>query len=91
MKVPNSCPSCNNALDVYQLKCINCKTIIEGDFKMPKYLVLNSDEQKFIIDFFLCSGNIKEISKQENLSYPTIRKKINSLIEKINIKLKNNN
>ncbi|WP_419487200.1 DUF2089-like zinc ribbon domain-containing protein [Chryseobacterium bernardetii] len=52
MKLPTTCPSCNDTLVVYQLKCENCITIIEGDFKIPKYLVLNSDEQKLIIDFF---------------------------------------
>lgn len=84
MKLPTTCPSCNDALAVYQLKCKTCTTIIEGDFGMPKYLMLSSDEQKLIIDFFLCSGNIKEISKQAGFSYPTMRKKISSLIEKIN-------
>lgn len=84
MKLPTICPSCEYSLRVSQMKCQICSININGDFELPLYLKLNKEEQDFIINFFLCSGSIKEMARQAELSYPTMRNKMNSLIQKIN-------
>jgi len=50
---------------------------------MPLFLQLPVEEQNFIMDFFLSSGSIKEMAKQASLSYPTMRNRMDDLIEKI--------
>ncbi len=50
---------------------------------MPLFLRLNREEQQFIMDFFLASGSIKEMAKQAGNSYPTMRNKMDDMIEKI--------
>ncbi|MGX9986496.1 DUF2089 family protein [Soonwooa purpurea] len=84
MKLPIFCPSCESALRVSQMTCNNCPTTVNGDFDLPLYLKLNREEQNFILEFFLSSGSIKEMAKQANISYPTMRNKLDDLIEKIN-------
>lgn len=84
MKLPIFCPSCENSLNVSQMKCNHCQTEVNGNYDLPLYLKLSREEQDFILEFFLSSGSIKEMAKQAELSYPTMRNKMDDLIEKIN-------
>lgn len=84
MKLPITCPSCENSLNVSQMKCSHCETEVNGNYDLPLYLKLSREEQEFILQFFLSSGSIKEMAKQAALSYPTMRNKMDDLIEKIN-------
>ena len=83
MKLPISCPSCESSLNVSQLTCNNCQTTVNGDYELPLYLKLPREDQEFILNFFLSSGSIKEIAKQAGLSYPTMRNKMDDLIDTI--------
>ncbi|MBS1571992.1 MAG: DUF2089 family protein [Bacteroidetes bacterium] len=83
MKLPIRCPSCEELLRVSKLKCDNCSTEVSGDFPLPYFFQLSQEEQDFVLDFFLNSGSIKEMSKKAGLSYPTMRNKMDDLIEKI--------
>ncbi|WP_018629847.1 DUF2089 family protein [Niabella aurantiaca] len=88
MKLPVYCPSCAHPLNVSQLRCETCLTQVSGNYELPLYLKLSREEQDFIMDFFLASGSIKEMSAQAGISYPTMRNKMDDMIEKIR-KLKN--
>lgn len=83
MKLPVTCPSCENVLTVSLLKCGNCATEVNGIYDLPIFLKLSREEQEFILQFFLSSGSIKEMAKQASLSYPTMRNRMDDLIEKI--------
>ena len=83
MKLPIFCPSCESPLRVSEMTCSNCSTIVNGDYDLPLYLKLSREEQDFILEFFLNSGSIKEMAKQAELSYPTMRNKMDDLIDKI--------
>jgi|TARA_R110000868_G_scaffold230964_1_gene484244 hypothetical protein len=65
------------------MKCDQCQTDVNGNYELPLYLKLNRDDQDFILEFFLSSGSIKEMAKQAGNSYPTMRNKMDDLIEKI--------
>ena len=75
MKLPIICPSCENALNVSQMKCNHCETEVNGNYELPLYLKLSREDQDFILDFFLTSGSIKEMASMRN--------KMDDLIEKI--------
>lgn len=83
MKLPTVCPSCDHTLNVSRMKCPDCSTEVSGDYELPVILKLNREEQDFILNFFLSSGSIKEMAKQAELSYPTMRNKMDDLIGKI--------
>ncbi|KFF26776.1 DUF2089 family protein [Chryseobacterium vrystaatense] len=89
MKLPTVCPSCENTLNVSQMKCPSCKTEVSGEYELPVLLKLNREEQEFVVNFLLSSGSIKEMAKQAGLSYPTMRNKMDDLITKVG-QLKNN-
>lgn len=46
---------------------------------------LNDEELNFIKQFVLSSGSIKAIALEYHVSYPTLRTRLNTLIEKIKL------
>ncbi|HLW14479.1 MAG TPA: DUF2089 family protein [Flavobacteriaceae bacterium] len=83
-KLPVVCPSCENALSVSQLSCSSCETVISGNYSLPILLQLSPEDQDFIFEFFLLSGSLKDIAKKIGKSYPTVRNRLDDIIEKIN-------
>lgn len=83
MKLPIVCPSCDHTLNVSQMKCPSCATQVNGDYELPVLLKLSREDQEFVVNFLLSSGSIKEMAKQAELSYPTMRNKMDDLIEKV--------
>ncbi|NCT17499.1 MAG: DUF2089 domain-containing protein [Flavobacteriia bacterium] len=82
-KLPIHCPSCESILQVAQLKCEHCNTSVGGNFALPIFLKLHQEEQDFMMQFFMTSGSLKEMAKQMGNSYPTIRNKLDDIIEKL--------
>jgi len=46
-------------------------------------LSLTEEEQNFVLEFFLSSGSLKEMAQKMGNSYPTVRNKLDDMIEKI--------
>lgn len=87
-EVLGQCPVCGEELYVSKLSCHNCHTHIEGDFSLCKFCKL-TDEQKHFVEVFLKSrGNIKEIEKEMGISYPTVRGKLENVVEALGYKPK---
>lgn len=84
-KLPIQCPSCENALSVTQLSCGNCATIVSGNYSLPLLLQISEEEQNFILQFFMTSGSLKEMASQMGNSYPTVRNKLDDIIQKISL------
>lgn len=82
-KFPSICPSCEETLQVSQLKCSHCETSINGNYPLPIFLQLTSKEQEFILQFFLNSGSLKEMASQIGISYPTVRNQLDDMIEHV--------
>lgn len=82
-QLPTLCPSCSTQLHVAALWCPECETRIEGDYRLPTFLLLPGEDQKFIFDFILCSGSLKEIAAKMELSYPTVRNRLDDIINRL--------
>ena len=78
--LPTVCPSCQTQLHVASLHCPSCLTCIDGDYPLPAFLLLPAEEQRFIFDFVLCSGSLKEMAARMELSYPTVRNRLDDII-----------
>ncbi|WP_299090869.1 DUF2089 domain-containing protein [uncultured Metabacillus sp.] len=75
------CPVCQETLTVTKLHCSNCHTSIENEFALSRFSSLASEQLHFIEVFLKCRGNIKEVEKELSVSYPTVRGKLNEIIE----------
>lgn len=88
-KVIGTCPVCGENLSVSVLTCEKCDTSIHGNFNLSKFDYLSVSQQEFAFVFIKNGGNIKLIEKELNISYPTVKKNLDDLInalgfEKIN-------
>jgi hypothetical protein len=81
--LPIQCPACKEQLKVEELVCENCKTQVEGLYELPLLMRLDTEEQVFLTDFVKCSGSLKEMAVLMKLSYPTVRNRLDEIIEKI--------
>jgi len=77
------CPVCNSPLVISRLSCTKCDTAIEGTFGHGLFSNLNDEESRFVELFVICRGNIKEMEKRLGISYPTVRNKLDAVIEKL--------
>ncbi len=83
-KLPINCPSCEKPLAVSELTCSDCETVISGSYSLPVLLRLSAEEQDFIFEFVMSSGSLKKVAVKIGKSYPTVRNKLDDIIEKIN-------
>lgn len=82
-EVIGKCPVCGEKLKVVKLYCQKCDTSIEGKFDLDKFSYLSKDEKFFIEIFVKNRGNIKEIEKDLGVSYPTVRRTLDQVIESL--------
>lgn len=83
--IDGSCPHCNGQLHISKLTCDDCALSFEGDLTTPRLYRLSPEEQRFVELFVLASGSLKEMSALLKISYPTVRSRLNRLIEKLEV------
>jgi hypothetical protein len=66
---------------VTQMTCEHCHVAITAAYPMSRLAGLPVEHQRFIEMFVLASGNLKEIAEQVGVSYPTIRSRLDKVIE----------
>jgi len=75
------CPVCGGDMHITELSCPECRTVIKGEFQPCKFCKLSKQHKYFIEVFIKNRGNIKEIEKELAVSYPTVRNKLEEVIE----------
>lgn len=80
-KAPGVCPVCQEKLAITKLSCPKCRTQIEGDFQPCVFCKMPNEQLEFAITFLKNRGNIKDVEKELGISYPTVRAKLDSVIE----------
>jgi len=68
---------------VCRMSCDDCKVTIEAPFPDARLSRLPVEHQRFIEMFVLASGSLKEIAQQTGVSYPTVRSRLNRIIEEL--------
>ena len=81
--VLSECPVCHHDLVVKALQCTNCETQLSGEFTLSKFNYLDTEKLYFIEVFVKNRGSIKAIEKEMGLSYPTIKKMLDEVIEQL--------
>jgi hypothetical protein len=66
---------------VTEMTCGGCRVSIAAAFPMSRLAGLPVEHQRFIEMFVLAGGNLKEIAEQVGVSYPTIRSRLDKVIE----------
>jgi len=82
-RLPMCCPSCDGSLSVKRLRCEHCGTEVEGQYALPALASLSQEDQEFIVAFIKASGSLKEMAGILKVSYPTVRNRLDEMIEKL--------
>jgi len=90
-KFPVSCPSCESAMQVSELTCPDCNTLVSGNYPLPLLLQLSMEDQDFLFHFIKNGGSLKKMAKHLKKSYPTVRNRLDDILGKINQLEKNKN
>jgi hypothetical protein len=79
--ITHNCPYCGDGLTIAAMACPHCRVRIEAAFPMSHLGRMPVEHQRFIEMFVLCSGNLKQLAEQVGVSYPTIRSRLDKVID----------
>jgi hypothetical protein len=79
-RIIHDCPVCGEALTVTKLHCRACDTGLEGDFALGHFHTLTPEQLQFAEIFIRCEGKINRVEEELDVSYPTVRARLNDLI-----------
>lgn len=83
----NKCPNCGDELVITSYRCNTCRTEISGEFEMDKFQRLDQEDKDFIELFLIKRGSIKDVGEELNISYPTVRNRIDKIVKKLGRKV----
>ena len=75
------CPVCGEPLEVTKLSCSRCDASISGHFETCKFCQMSDELWDFVATFIRCRGNIKEVERELGISYPTVRGRLDTVIQ----------
>jgi len=79
----HKCSYCGGGIRISKLTCEECGLSLGGDFYTPRLYRLASEEQRFVELFVLASGSLKQMAELLGVSYPTVRNRLDKLIDKL--------
>lgn len=65
------------------LHCGACGIQLKGTFSLPRLARLNKDALVLAESLILSGGNLKELAVELDVSYPTLRKRLDQLIDQL--------
>lgn len=74
------CPSCQCEMHVSSRGCTACGVEVKGRFYEPRLARLSPEMQRLAELFLLNGGNLKELAPVLDVSYPTLRKRVDVLV-----------
>ncbi len=77
---PSECPVCHDNLLVTRMVCRNCGTALEGRFSLGRLFQLTAEQRHFVEIFIRCEGKLNRMQEELDLSYPTVRSRLDDVI-----------
>lgn len=81
------CPICGDDLEVVRLECQGCRTAMEGHFALGRLSRLDEGQLGFVETFLKVRGNIKEMERELGISYPTVRNRLDAILQAMGYKV----
>jgi len=77
---PGKCPTCGHELELRELACPSCETVVRGRWAASPFSRLTADQQNFLTLFVRSRGNLSDVERTLGVSYPTVRAKLEEII-----------
>lgn len=58
---------------------------VSGEFDLPPLANLKYEDQVFVSEFVRCHGNIKYMEKAFGISYPTVKNRLNKIVQQLQL------
>jgi len=84
-ELPRVCPITGDALYVSELSSLKSGITIRGKFALPEEPDLSDEQKEFLTVFLRARGVISTMEKELGISYPTVRNKIDALLEAMSL------
>ena len=85
-KAPTICPVCGGEYEITRCTCKKCGSELGGHFSGCDFCSLTEEETHFALSFIKCRGSIKDMEKELGISYPTVRNRLDAIIERLGLK-----
>ncbi len=96
-EVSGHCPVCGGQMVITRLACGTCHSALEGQFTMSspgrsespgdgyfgRLERLSREQLEFVEIFLRCRGIIKNVEAMLDISYPTVKARLNNVIESL--------
>jgi hypothetical protein len=73
------CPECQQDMKVMRMECPSCGLSMEGGFEVSPLSQLSLEDQAFVMAFIRHHGSIKKMESLFDISYPTVKNRLNSI------------
>jgi hypothetical protein len=80
-----TCPVCAGELAISRLHCRTCGTTLEGEFGVGRFGRLSREQMALLESFLRSRGNLKEIERALGISYPTVRARVEALVQTLGL------
>ena len=84
-KIPDSDPVSGGPLYISELTGEESGVQIRGKFEIPRYARLDKEQSEFLETFLRCRGMISCVEKELGISYPTVRARLDALLETLGL------
>ena len=84
-KILDHCPTCQSRMEITQLSCTSCETVVLGRFEPNRFSKLPPKSLAFLEAFVRSRGNVKEMARETGISYWTIRKQLDDLLVELDL------
>lgn len=68
-------------MEIERLRCTTCAVTLEGHIPIPRLARLSAEDREFVELFVRSSGSLKAVAAKLGISYPTVRGRLNRVID----------
>lgn len=83
----HQCPFCHEKVKIKKVECCKCGISFEGELYTSPIMALSEEHQQFIELFILHSGRLKEMAEIHGVTYPTIRARLDQVIDSLKMEV----
>jgi hypothetical protein len=82
-KILEACPSCGSDLEITQVSCSSCETVVSARYAPCRFCRLSPESLRLVELFLKSRGNVKEMERELGLSYPTVRTRLDTALKEL--------
>tara|TARA_Y100000310_G_scaffold224384_1_gene226202 strand:+ start:3458 stop:3766 length:309 start_codon:yes stop_codon:yes gene_type:complete len=70
-------------MEIHQVQCADCGMTLQGQFEISPLAHLAPEDQLFLTAFLRYHGSLKKMEELFDISYPTVKNRLNHLAAKL--------